>query len=109
MRLNRGIAVAELDGPEAALAEIESLPLEGYHAFPATHAHLLRRLGRNEESRAAYDRAIGVARNAAETAYLVVAATSWPASESPGHRQIGFEQTPFTSTQVSIRATRSRR
>ncbi len=71
VRLNRGIAVAELDGPEAALAEIESLPLEGYHAFPATHAHLLRRLGRNEESRAAYDRAIGVARNAAETAYLV--------------------------------------
>jgi RNA polymerase sigma-70 factor (ECF subfamily) len=70
VRLNRAIAVAELDGPEVALAEIQGLPLEGYHAFHATHAHLLRELGRNEESRAAYDRAIGLARNAAETAYL---------------------------------------
>ena len=68
VRLNRAIAVAELDGPEVALAEIQGLPLEGYHAF---HAHLLRELGRNEESRAAYDRAIGLARNAAETAYLI--------------------------------------
>jgi RNA polymerase sigma-70 factor (ECF subfamily) len=48
----------------------EGLPLAGYHAFHATHAHLLRRLGRKEESRAAYDRAIGLARNTAETAYL---------------------------------------
>jgi RNA polymerase sigma-70 factor, ECF subfamily len=71
VRLNRAIAVAELDGPEVALAEIQGLPLEGYHAFHATHAHLLRELGRNEESRAAYDRAIGLARNAAETAYLI--------------------------------------
>jgi RNA polymerase sigma-70 factor (ECF subfamily) len=71
VRLNRAIAVAELDGPEVALAEIHGLPLEGYHAFHATHAHLLRQLGRNEESRAAYDRAIGLARNAAETAYLI--------------------------------------
>jgi RNA polymerase sigma-70 factor, ECF subfamily len=71
VRLNRAIAVAELDGPEVALAEIESLPLEGYHLFHAAHAHLLRRLGRNEESRAAYDRAIGLAGNTAETAYLI--------------------------------------
>ena len=71
VRLNRAIAIAELDGPEVALAEIESLPLERYHAFHATHAHLLRRLGRNEESRAAYDRAIGLAGNTAETAYLI--------------------------------------
>jgi RNA polymerase sigma-70 factor (ECF subfamily) len=47
------------------------VPLEGYHAFHATRAHLLCRLGRNEESRAAYDRAIGLAGNAAETAYLI--------------------------------------
>ena len=70
VRLNRAIAVAELDGPEVALADIEGLPLEGYHAFHATHADLLRRLGRSEESRAAYDRAIGLAGNTAETAYL---------------------------------------
>ena len=70
VRLNRAIAVAELDGPGVALVEIEGLPLEGYHAFHATRADLLRRLGRSAESRAAYDRAIGLAGNTAETAYL---------------------------------------
>jgi RNA polymerase sigma-70 factor (ECF subfamily) len=70
VRLNRAIAVAEIDGPEVALAEVNGLPLEGYHAFHATRADLLRRLGRSEESRAAYDRAIALAGNTAETAYL---------------------------------------
>ena len=46
-----------------ALAELEGLPLEGYRAFHATLADLLRRLGRSEESRAAYDRAIALAGN----------------------------------------------
>jgi RNA polymerase sigma-70 factor (ECF subfamily) len=71
VRLNRAIAVAELDGPVVALAEVERLPLEGYHLFHATRADLLRRQGRSEESRAAYDRAIGLAGNTAETAYLI--------------------------------------
>ncbi|WP_051969697.1 RNA polymerase sigma factor [Kitasatospora azatica] len=71
VRLNRAIAVAELDGPEVALAAVDGLPLDGYHAFHATRADLLRRLGRSEESRAAYDRAIGLAGNSAETAYLI--------------------------------------
>jgi RNA polymerase sigma-70 factor (ECF subfamily) len=71
VRLNRAIAVAELDGPQVALAEIDRLPLEGYHAFHATRADLLRRLSRSEESRAAYDRAIGLAGNTAERAYLI--------------------------------------
>lgn len=71
VRLNRAIAVAELDGPEVALAEVDGLPLEDYHAFHATRADLLRRLRRSEESRVAYDRAIGLAANTAETAYLV--------------------------------------
>jgi RNA polymerase sigma-70 factor (ECF subfamily) len=71
VRLNRAIAIAELDGPEVALAEVDGLPLEDYHAFHATRADLLRRLGRSEESRAAYDRAIELAGNTAETAYLI--------------------------------------
>ncbi|HEU5331585.1 MAG TPA: DUF6596 domain-containing protein [Actinocrinis sp.] len=71
VRLNRAIAVAELDGPEVALAQVDGLPLEGYRAFHATRAALLRRLGRSEESRAAYDRAIGLTGNTAETAYLI--------------------------------------
>ena len=71
VRLNRAIAVAELDGAVVALAEVDGLPLEGYHAFHATRAELLRRLAWSEESRAAYDRAIELAGNTAETAYLI--------------------------------------
>jgi RNA polymerase sigma-70 factor (ECF subfamily) len=71
VRLNRAISVAELDGPEVALAEVDGLPLDGYHVFHATRADLLRRLGRSQESRAAYDRAIALAGNVAETAYLI--------------------------------------
>ncbi len=70
--LNRAIAIAELDGPEVALADVDRLrdSLAGYHAYHATRADLLRRLGRNQQARAAYDRAIELAGNTAETAYL---------------------------------------
>lgn len=70
--LNRAIALAELDGPEVALAIVDRLTddLADYHAYHATRADLLRRLGRSQESRAAYDRAIELAGNTAETAYL---------------------------------------
>ncbi|MDX8140661.1 sigma-70 family RNA polymerase sigma factor [Lentzea sp. BCCO 10_0061] len=71
--LNRAIAVAELDGPEVALAAVDRLEdrLAGYHAFHVTRADLLRRLGRSQDSRAAYDRAIELAGNTAEVAYLI--------------------------------------
>jgi RNA polymerase sigma-70 factor (ECF subfamily) len=70
--LNRAIAVAELDGPEVALAAVDRLEdkLAGYHPYHATRADLLRRLGRSQQSRAAYDKAIELAGNTAETAYL---------------------------------------
>jgi RNA polymerase sigma-70 factor (ECF subfamily) len=70
--LNRAVAVAELDGPEVALAAVDRLEpgLAGYHPFHATRADLLRRLGRSRDSRAAYDQAIELAGNTAETAYL---------------------------------------
>jgi RNA polymerase sigma-70 factor, ECF subfamily len=70
--LNRAIAVAELDGPEVALAAVDRLEqkLAGYHAYHVARADLLRRLGRRAESRAAYDKAIELAGNTAETAYL---------------------------------------
>ena len=71
VRLNRAIVLAELDGPEVALAQVDALPLDGYHIFHATRADLLRRLGRSQESRAAYDRAIELTGNAAETAHLI--------------------------------------
>jgi len=68
--LNRAVAVAQVDGPDVALALVDRLPLDGYHAFHATRADLLRRLGRSPEARDAYDRAIALAGNTAETAYL---------------------------------------
>ncbi|MDX3189977.1 sigma-70 family RNA polymerase sigma factor [Streptomyces sp. MN03-5084-2B] len=70
--LNRAIAVAELDGPQVALATVDRLgdQLAGYHAYHVTRADLLRRLGRGEESRKAYDEAIELAGNTAEVAYL---------------------------------------
>ena len=68
--LNRAVAVAEVDGPDVALALVDRLPLEGYHAFHATRADLLRRLGRSKEAREAYDRAIELSGNTAEAAYL---------------------------------------
>jgi RNA polymerase sigma-70 factor (ECF subfamily) len=68
--LNRAIAVAELDGPAVALAEVDALDLDGYHLYHATRADLLRRLGRRADAEAAYDQAIALAGNAAERAFL---------------------------------------
>ncbi len=68
--LNRSVALAELDGPEVALAVVEGLELDQYHAYHATRADLLRRLGRSAAAHAAYERAIELAGNTAEIAYL---------------------------------------
>ncbi len=68
--LNRAVAVAEVDGPDVALALVSHLPLADYHAFHATRAELLRRLGRSDEARRAYGRAIELAGNTAEVAHL---------------------------------------
>jgi len=68
--LNRAVAVAEVDGPAAALALVDSLDLGGFHLFHAIRADLLRRLGRRDEAALAYDAAIERADNAAERAFL---------------------------------------
>jgi RNA polymerase sigma-70 factor (ECF subfamily) len=68
--LNRAVAVAELDGPEVALALIDPVPLTEYHAWHAARADLLRKLGRSSEARDAYDAAIAATSNTAERAYL---------------------------------------
>jgi RNA polymerase sigma-70 factor (ECF subfamily) len=72
VELNRAVAVAEWDGPQVALAVVDRLEpvLAGYHPFHAVRADLLRRLGRGEQSRAAYDRAIERCDNPAEIAHL---------------------------------------
>ena len=70
--LNRAVAVAELEGADVGLTTIDELGdvLDGYHAFHATRAEVLRRLDRRAEARTAYERAIALAGNTAETAYL---------------------------------------
>ncbi len=68
--LNRAIAVAEVDGPAAALAILDGLHLEGYHAYQAARADLLRRADQTTAASAAYERAIELASNPAERAFL---------------------------------------
>jgi RNA polymerase sigma-70 factor (ECF subfamily) len=68
--LNRAVAVAEANGPAAALAEVDALDLDGYHLYHATRADLLRRLGCRAAAAAAYDKAIALAGNAAERSFL---------------------------------------
>ena len=68
--LNRAVALAEVQGPAAALAVIDGLDLGGYHLFHATRADLLRRLGRHAEAVSAYDAALAVTTNAAERNFL---------------------------------------
>src|SRR5262249_47231494 len=68
--LNRAVAVAELDGPAVALVAVDALDLDAYHLFHSTRADLLARLGRADEARAAYERALELTGNAAEHALL---------------------------------------
>ncbi|MFG2095589.1 RNA polymerase sigma factor [Streptomyces sp. NPDC048612] len=68
--LNRAVAVAEVEGPEAALALVDGLPLDRYHLFHAVRADLLRRLHRNGEAAQAYEKALARTGNAAERHFL---------------------------------------
>ena len=74
VELNRAVAVAMADGPEAGLALVEALEasgvLVGYHLLPATKADLLRRLGRAEEAASAYRQALALTAGDAERDYL---------------------------------------
>ncbi|MFD8220149.1 RNA polymerase sigma factor [Streptomyces sp. NPDC059697] len=76
--LNRAVAVAEVEGPEQALALVEALDLDGYHAFHAVRADLLRRLGRHAEAAGAYEAAIALTDGAPERAYLERARAALP-------------------------------
>ncbi len=69
--LNRAVAVAEVDGPDAGLAAIEGLGLDGYSPFHISRAELLMRAGRPGEALVAYDRALDLVTNAAERRFLL--------------------------------------
>jgi RNA polymerase sigma-70 factor, ECF subfamily len=68
--MNRAIAVAELEGPEAALALLDELDLTDYRYYHSTRADLLRRLGRDDEARAAYTRALELTEAGPESRFL---------------------------------------
>lgn len=68
--MNRAIAVAEIDGPEAGLALLEPLTLDDYRYYHSTRADLLRRLGRHDDARAAYSRALELTQPGAEQRFL---------------------------------------
>jgi RNA polymerase sigma-70 factor (ECF subfamily) len=68
--MNRAIAVAELDGPQAALALLDRLKLDDYRYYHSTRASLLGRLGRDDEARAAYARALDLTQPGPEQRFL---------------------------------------
>ena len=86
--LNRAVAVAMVDGPEAALREVEALErdgrLAGYRYLPATKADLLHRLGRDAEAAHAYQAALALTDNAVEQEFLAARIRSPERFAHPG-------------------------
>ncbi len=70
VELNRAVAVAEAAGPEAGLALVDSLDLDGYRYLHSTRADLLRRLGRVDEARSEYERALALTEGEPERRFL---------------------------------------
>ncbi len=69
--LNRAVAVAEVDGPAAALRLLDSLGLDGYYLFHAIRGDLLHRLGRAADARQAFQAAAGLTQNQRERDFLL--------------------------------------
>jgi RNA polymerase sigma-70 factor (ECF subfamily) len=74
VELNHAVALSMVDGPAAALPRVDALAargqLTGYDALPAARADLLRRLGRRDEARAAYEAALSLARHDPERRFF---------------------------------------
>ncbi|WP_433731540.1 RNA polymerase sigma factor [Actinoplanes sp. CA-051413] len=83
VELNRAIAVAEIDGPEAGLRIVDGLGLDDFRYLHSTRAELLRRLERTEEAREAYRRARALTDDGAERRFLERRLTELP-PQPPG-------------------------
>jgi RNA polymerase sigma-70 factor (ECF subfamily) len=94
VRVNRAVALAEAGEPEAALREIEPLflTLAGYQPFHAAHAELLARTGRVDDSLAAFDRAIALATNPADAAFLGKQRANVAKTQADGRRDARNEK-----------------
>ena len=107
--LNRAVAVAETQGPEAGLALLDDLAeeLDGYHLLHAARGSLLERLGRPREAADAYDRAAALARTDTEISFLSGGAPSSPPTSGEAAR-LGASQTVAGSSTVELNAVRGR-
>jgi RNA polymerase sigma-70 factor (ECF subfamily) len=84
IELNRAVAVAMDEGPEQGLALIDAIRgLDGYHLLHSARADLLRRLGRSQDARLAYERALELAANPVERAFLEGRRDALEASRGP--------------------------
>ena len=83
VRLNRAVAVAEADGPDAGLRLLEGLSLPG-HRLPAARGELLARAGRVAEAVAAFDEALSICENEAEAAHLAARRAKLSRPRPPG-------------------------
>jgi RNA polymerase sigma-70 factor, ECF subfamily len=70
VELNRAVALAETGATREALEMVDRLDLGGYQYLHSTRGELLRRLGRNQEARAAYEQALGLTRTEPERRFL---------------------------------------
>jgi RNA polymerase sigma-70 factor (ECF subfamily) len=84
VELNRAIAVAEAHGPAVGLAIVDRLDLAGYQYFHSTRAELLRRLGRAEEARTEFERALELAAAEPERRFLRRRLAEVSATAPPG-------------------------
>jgi RNA polymerase sigma-70 factor (ECF subfamily) len=105
--LNRAVAVAEVEGPGAALALVDGLDLGGYYLFHAIRADMLRRLGRDAEAALAYDAAITRSQNAAERDFLRRSRQALSGGSSPSAG--GSSSSAGGSSQPTEESARDRR
>jgi RNA polymerase sigma-70 factor (ECF subfamily) len=84
VEVNRAVAVAEIEGPEVALAILDNVELDDYRYFHSTRADLLRRLGRNDDARVAYGRAIALTDHGPERRYLTLRSSQLPPRSGRG-------------------------
>jgi RNA polymerase sigma-70 factor (ECF subfamily) len=102
--LNRAVAVAEIDGPQAGLVLLDGLArdLDGYHLLHASRGSMLERLGRRGEAAEAYDRAAALARIDADISFLTRRQTELTI-RPPGaeHRRAGQKPGEAVSDQAS--------
>jgi RNA polymerase sigma-70 factor (ECF subfamily) len=84
VEMNRAVAVAEVEGPDAALAILDALALDDYRYFHSTRAALLRRLGRDDEARLAFGRALELTDEGPEQRFLAMRRSELPPPSDRG-------------------------